>query len=105
MGLRYVLRKFRCSNAYNFFTKDILFCGKELKSINEMRYHEREVRNKGNEGNEVELENVSRYTTICRIFLPLISCFQSNVSKPIRLREQIDVNRFITFSITYNIKF
>lgn len=30
------------------------FCMKELKSINEMRYHEREVRNKGNEGNEVE---------------------------------------------------
>lgn len=54
MGHLYVLRKFRCSNAYYFFTKEILFCVKELKSINEMRYHEREVRNKGNEGNEVE---------------------------------------------------
>lgn len=71
--------------------------------MNEMRYHVREVRNKENEGNEVELEFVSRYTTICRICRSLISCFQSNVSKPIRLREQINVNSFIAFVSTYNI--
>lgn len=37
-----------------FLQRRYFFCVKEMKSINEMRYQEREVRNKGNEGNEVE---------------------------------------------------